>query len=152
MPSAETSISIASTHCWLNSAYASIPVDAITSFLSRRWTRMTSGPSSSSWPATRCEDRAVVDDELQVEVGDAHAGIAIARRRLAYVAAAPSEAEVAALDGVEEQRPIHFLRDRERERVALELGEPEAGSQRTDDRAHEIREDVLCVIELDAAR
>jgi hypothetical protein len=48
---------------------------------------------------------------------------------LAHVAASPPEAEVAALDRVEEQRPVHLLGDRERERgVALELGEPEAGS------------------------
>jgi hypothetical protein len=33
---------------------------------------------------------------------------------------------------------------------ALELGESECGSYRADDRAHEIREDVLRVIELDA--
>jgi hypothetical protein len=34
--------------------------------------------------------------------------------------------------------------------VALELGEPEAGSQRADDRVHEVCENVLRVIELDA--
>ena len=33
------------------------------------------------------QDRAVVDDELQVELGDAHARIAFARCRLAHVAA-----------------------------------------------------------------
>jgi hypothetical protein len=97
------------------------------------------------------QDRAVVDDELQVELGDTHTRIAITRCRLAHVAASPSEAEVAALDCVEEQRPIQLLCDGERERgVALELGQPEAGSKRADDRAHEIREDVLRVIELDA--
>ena len=42
---------------------------------------------------TLAQDRAVVDDELQVEVGDAHASIAFARRRLAHVAASPSEAK-----------------------------------------------------------
>ena len=91
---------------------------------------MTSGPSSSSLAGDAlAQDRAVVDDELQVEVGDAHARIAVARRRLVHVAASPSEAEVAALDRVEEQRPIQLLGDGERERgVALELGEPEAGS------------------------
>ena len=78
---------------------------------------------------TLAQDRAVVGDELQVEVGDAHASIAIARRRLAHIAASPSEAEVAALDRVEEQRPVQLFRDREHERgVALELGQPEAGS------------------------
>src|SRR5215204_3778705 len=100
---------------------------------------------------TLAQDRAVVDDELQVEVGDAYARIAFARRRLAHIAASPSEDEVAALDRVEEQRSVQLLCDRERERgVALELGQPEAGSKRADDRAHEIREDVLRVIELDA--
>ena len=44
---------------------------------------------------------AVVDDELEIEVGDAHAGIALARRRLADVAAAAAEPEVTAFDRIE---------------------------------------------------
>ena len=55
------------------------------------------------------DGRAVVDDELEVEVRDADAGVALARGRLADVAAAPAEPEVAALDGVEEHRPVDRL-------------------------------------------
>jgi hypothetical protein len=47
----------------------------------------------------------------------------------AHVSAAPAEAGVAALDRVEEQRPVQFVGDREREPgVALELGQTEAGT------------------------
>ena len=56
------------------------------------------------------DDRhAVVDDELEVEVRDPGAGVALARGRLADVAPAPAEAEVAALDGVEQHRPVDSL-------------------------------------------
>ena len=54
--------------------------------------------------------RAVVDDELEVEVGDADARVALAGRRLAHVAAAASETEVAALDRVEQHRPVDAAR------------------------------------------
>ena len=97
------------------------------------------------------QDRAVMDDELQVEVRDAHARVARARRRLAHVAASPAEAEVTAFDGVEQERPVDLLGDHVRERgVTLELRQPEAGPQRADDGPHEVRQDVLRVIDLDA--
>ena len=97
------------------------------------------------------DDRlAVVDDELEVEVRDPAAGVALARRRLPDVAPAAAEAEVAALDGVEQQRPVDGLADGVGERrVALELGQPEAGAEGGDHRADEVGEDVLGVVELD---
>ncbi len=39
-------------HAWLISAYACIPSRSTTSFLSSRWTTITSDPSSSWRPAT----------------------------------------------------------------------------------------------------
>ena len=48
----------------------------------------------------------VMDDELEVEVRDPGAGVALAGRRLADVTAAPAEPEVAALDRVQEHRPV----------------------------------------------
>ena len=54
--------------------------------------------------------RAVVDDELEVEIRDPDARVALARRRLADVAAPPPEPEVAALDGVEEHRAVDASR------------------------------------------
>lgn len=96
------------------------------------------------------QDRPVMDDELEVEVVDVPAGVARARRRLAHVAPSPTEAEVAPLDRVEQQRPIDPLRDRVGQGgVALKLGEPEAGVQSADDRVHEVGEDVLRVVEFD---
>ena len=112
---------------------------------------MTSEPRSSCRPATFCwMADAVVDDELEVEVGDPDAGVALARRRLADVAAAPAEAEVAALDGVEEHRAIDRLGRHEHEGgVALELGQPEVRPEGGDHGADEVRKDVLGVVELD---
>lgn len=79
------------------------------------------------------QDRPVMDDELEVEVVDVPAGVARARRRLAHVAPSPTEAEVAPLDRVEQQRPIDPLRDRAGQGgVALKLGEPKAGVQSAD--------------------
>ena len=68
------------------------------------------GPEQLLAAGDLLEDRdAVVDDELEVEVRDPRAGVALAGRRLADVAAAPAEPEVAALDGVEEHRPVDRL-------------------------------------------
>jgi len=62
------------------------------------------------------EDGAsVVDDELEVEIGDAAARVALAGRCLADVAAAPAEPEIAALDRVEEHRPVDRLGGHEHE-------------------------------------
>jgi hypothetical protein len=92
----------------------------------------------------------VMDDELEVEVRDPHAGVAVARRGLADVASPSPEAEVAALDGVEEHRPIELLDRRERESgIAFELGQPEVRAERGNHRADEVGEDVLGVVELD---
>ena len=92
----------------------------------------------------------VVDDELEVEVRDPAARVALARGGLPDVATAAPEPEVAALDGVEQQRAVDRLAEGVRERrVALELGQPEAGPEGRDDRADEVGQDVLRVIELD---
>jgi hypothetical protein len=49
------------------------------------------------------DDRlAVVNHELEVEIGAPDTGVAVARRRLPNVAATATEPEVAALDGIEE--------------------------------------------------
>ncbi len=93
---------------------------------------------------------AVVDDELEVEVRDPDAGVALAGRRLADVAATPAEPEVAPLDRVEEHRPIDPLGCRVGEGgIALELRQPEVGPECRDDGADEVRQDVLRVVQLD---
>ena len=93
----------------------------------------------------------VVDDELEVEVGDPNTGVAGARGRLADVATAPAEPEVAAFDGIEQERTVELVGRRVHERgVALELREPERRTQGGDDGADEVGQDVVRVIELDA--
>ena len=112
---------------------------------------MTSDPEELLAPGHLLQDGdAVVDDELEVEVGDPAARVALAGGGLADVAAAPAEPEVAALDGVEEHRAVDRLGGHPGERgVTLELGQPEVGPQRRDDRADQVGQDVLGVIELD---
>ena len=96
---------------------------------------------------------AVVDHELEVQVRDPRAGVAFARCRLAHVPAATTEPEVAALDRVEQHRPVDRLERRERERgIALELRQAEVGPERRDDGADQVGQDVLRVIELDVGR
>ena len=92
----------------------------------------------------------VVGDELEVEVRNADACVALARGRLTNITPATTEAEVAALDRVEQHRPVDLLRRGEAEGgVALKLGQSETGPQRRDDRANQVGEDVLRVIDLD---
>ena len=98
-------------------------------------------------------DEPVMGDELQVEPGHPDAGVALARRRLADVADAALEGEVAALDDVAEAGPVDRRRGHVDERgVALELRELEGRAQRADDRVDEIGEDVLGVVELHAGQ
>ena len=128
-----------------------MPSLSTTSFFSSRWATITSEPEQLLAAGDLLVDGgAVVDDELEVEVRDPGAGVALARRRLADVAAAPAEPEVAALDRVEEHRPVDRLGRREGEcGIALELGQPEVRPERRDDGADEVREDVLGVVQLD---
>ena len=60
--------------------------------------------------------QAVMGYELEVQVGNAHARIALARSCLAHVAPAASEAEIAALDRVENDGAVDLLCRREAER------------------------------------
>ena len=127
-----------------------MPSRSTTSFFNRRWTTITSVPSELLTAGDLLHDGgAVVDDELEVEVRDPDASVALARGGLADVAAPPAKPEVAALDRVEEHRPVDLLSRREHERsIALKLGQPEVGPQRGDDHADEVREDVLRVVQL----
>ena len=93
---------------------------------------------------------AMVHNELEIEIRDLDAGVALARGRLADVATTPPEAEVAALDRVEQHRPVDVLNTHGGEcGVSLELGQAEVGPQGAHDRADQVRQDVLRVIQLD---
>ena len=94
--------------------------------------------------------QAVMDDELEVEIGDPDARVAVARGRLADVAPPPPEAEIAAFDRVEQERSVELAAGGGNERrVPLKLREAEAGAQRGDHSADQVSQDVLGVIELD---
>ena len=96
-------------------------------------------------------DQAVMDDELQVEPGDVGAGVAVALRRLADVAQAPPEGDVAVLDRVLEDRSVDHVGDDVGEgRVALEFGQSEGRPERANDGVSQVGQDVLRVIEFDA--
>jgi hypothetical protein len=97
------------------------------------------------------DDLPVVGDNLQVEVRDEDAGVALAARRLADVAEAAAEGEVAPLDDVLELRPVHRRGDRIDEgRVTLELGELEGRPEGAHDRPDQVGQDVLRMVELGA--
>ena len=93
----------------------------------------------------------VMDDELEVEARDEDARVALALGRLADVAQAPPEREVAPLDRVLERRAVDLGRDHVDEGgVALELRELERRPQRPDHDIGQVGQDVLGVIQLDA--
>ena len=95
------------------------------------------------------DDLPVVRDELEVELRDEDARVALASRCLADVAQPALEREVAALDRVLQERPIDALGDRVDEgRVAFELGEAEHRPDVRDHRAHQVGQDVLGMVEL----
>jgi hypothetical protein len=95
----------------------------------------------------------MVDHELEVQIRYLSAGVAVTRSRLSDIPAAPAKSEVAALDRVEEHRPVDLLGCHEREGgIAFELGQPEVGPQRRDDCADNVCEDVLCVVQLDVGQ
>src|SRR5207237_3105276 len=72
-------------------------------------------------------------------------------RCLLDVAQTLTEGEVGRLDGVLEKRSVNLVVERVEEgRVALELREPERRAQAPHHRVHHVRDDVVCVVELDA--
>ncbi|MBA2720738.1 MAG: hypothetical protein H0U52_16085 [Chloroflexi bacterium] len=100
-------------------------------------------------PDLLADDLPVVGDDLEVQARDEGAGVALAGRCLLDIAQAATEPKVAALDRVLELGRIDGLGDRVDERgVALQLRQSERWSQPGDDRAHEVGQDVLSVIEL----
>ena len=69
------------------------------------------------------------------------------------VAAAPTEPEIAALDGVEEHRAIDSLGRHVGEgRVTLQLGQPEVRPEGADDGSDEVGQDVLGMVQLDVGQ
>ena len=102
-------------------------------------------------PELLATDPAVMGDHLEIEMRDEGARVALARRRLLDIAEPTAELEVTALDRVLELRRVDDVGDRVDERgVALELRELEGRAKSGDDRAHQVGEDVLGMVELGA--
>ena len=93
---------------------------------------------------------AVVNDELDVEVLHAAAGLALAAVGLLDVAEPLAEGEIRLLDRILQERPVDLVGERVNEgRVAFELGEAEGRTQRPHQRIHDVGDDVLGVVEFD---
>ena len=76
------------------------------------------------------DEFAVVNDELDVEVLHAAAGLARAAVGLLDVAEPLAEGEIRLLDRILQERPVDLVGKRVNEgRIALELGEAERGSR-----------------------
>ncbi len=96
------------------------------------------------------DELAVVNDELDVEFLHAAAGPALAAVGLLDVAEPLAKGEIRLLNQILQERPVDLVGERVNEgRVAFELGEAERGSQRPDQRIHDVGDDVLGMVEFD---
>src|SRR5215212_6217048 len=92
---------------------------------------------------------AVMADELEIERLHLAASVALARRRLLDGAQAPAEGEVGCLDSILEQRSVDLLgQGVDEDSVTLEFRDPEWRAQASDHRIHQIRDDVVRMVEL----
>ena len=97
----------------------------------------------------RPDERAVMREELEVELRGEVARAAVARGRRVDAPQAPAEREIAGLDRVEQEHRIGAAVLDEQERgIALELREPEWGLEPADDRLEEVARDRGCVLDL----
>ena len=95
------------------------------------------------------DERAVVDEHLEVEPGRQPARVAVARRRLVDAPQPAPEGEVGRLDRVEQEGPVGApVLDEQERRVALELGQSERRLQPADDRLEEVARDGRRVLDL----
>jgi hypothetical protein len=93
-----------------------------------------------------------VYDELEIEIGDAGAGIAGARGRLGHVASPATETEETAFDRIQKERSVELFNWRKDESsVTFQLGESKRGAQCRYDGPDQVGQDVLGMIELDAS-
>ena len=91
----------------------------------------------------------MVHDELEAQLRDQDAGVAVARGRALHSIETAAVGEKGRVDRVQQQRAVDSLGDDVAERgVTLELGELELGSERPDHRLGQVAQDVLGVLEL----
>jgi hypothetical protein len=84
------------------------------------------------------DERTSVGEELQVQLGDAPAGIALAARRHRDRALPPGESEVAGLNRRDEPFTVHLTTVEAEDRVPFQLGELERPAQLAGDDAQEV--------------
>src|SRR3954452_7495327 len=88
------------------------------------------------------DERAVVDEQLEVESGSQPARVAVACRGLVDAPQPAPEGEVRSLDRVEQKRRFRTpILDEQERSVALELGHTERRFQATDYRLQEVARD-----------
>ena len=93
----------------------------------------------------------MVNDELHIEALHEAARLTLAAVRLLDVAQPLSESEIRRLDRILEERSVNLICDRVDERgVALEFGETERRTERSQQRIHDVGDDVLSVVEFNA--
>ena len=88
------------------------------------------------------DERAVVDEHLEVELGSQPARVAVTGRRLIDAAQPAPEGEVRRFDRVEQEGPVGAaVLDEHEGGIALELGQPERRFQTADDRLEQVAGD-----------
>jgi len=98
------------------------------------------------------DEGPAVREELQVQLGDPAARIALAARRHRDRPLPALEREVAGLEGRQEAVAVDEVAGVEAEdRVALELRQPQRAYQLPRDHSQQVREDVVRVLQLDPA-
>ena len=94
-------------------------------------------------------ERAVVDEQLEVQPRRQPARVAVAARRLVDAPQPTPEREVGGFDRVEQQRPVGApVLDEQERRVTLELGQAERRLEPADDRLEEVTGDRRRVLDL----
>src|SRR2546430_17289482 len=88
--------------------------------------------------------------ELQIELRRPLARVAFAARRQRHRATAARERKVGRLERLEQSDPVDRLPlwGDAKDGVALELGQPQRGTQAVGDRAQEVSENVMRMLEL----
>ena len=111
---------------------------------------MTVDPASSSRPAIRPRTYgAMVDEQLEVELGREAAGVAVAARRQVDAPEPSTKGEVGGLDRIEKELALGATVLDEQERgIALELRQPEWRIEPTDDRLEQVARDDRRVLDL----
>ena len=93
----------------------------------------------------------MMNHEFDVEALHSAAGLALARAGLLDAAQPLAESKIGVFDRVLQGRSVNLVGERVDEGgVAFKLGEAERGTQRPDQRVHDVGDDILGMVEFDA--